>query len=129
MKCDKEAVAAGLSHALQCLLFLTNRWMENVSLEVSATCFHPAEIRGQRVQDVSVFSSCPEKGSPPDEIVVVHKPLKLEKQKLSRAKTPVLKVRPVTPKAKSQKLGKTRPRAKVGASKVAKNKKIDKVTN
>lgn len=98
--------------------------MENIGLEVVATCFHPAEIRGQRVQDVSVFTSCPEKGSPSDETVVVHKPSKLEKQKPRRAKTPVLKVRPVTPKAKSHKPSKTRPQAKVMASKVAKNKKL-----
>lgn len=91
--------------------------MENVSLEVVATCFHPAEIRGQGVHDVSVFSSCPEKGSPLDESVVAHKPPKLEKQKSRRAKPLVLKVRPVTPKAKSHKLIKTRAQAKVVASK------------
>lgn len=90
-----------------------------MSLEVTATCFHPAEIRGQRVQDVSVFTSCPEKRSPPDETIVGPKRPKLEKQKSKHPKTPVLKVRPVTPKAKSHRLGKTRPRAKA-----AKNKKM-----
>lgn len=95
-----------------------------MSLEVIATCFNPADIRGQRVQDVSVFKSCPDKGSPPDETIVAHKHTKLEKQKSRRAKTPVLKVRPVTPKSKSRKLSKTRPQAKVVASKVAKNNKL-----
>uniref|UniRef100_H3CHN6 Chondroadherin-like protein n=1 Tax=Tetraodon nigroviridis TaxID=99883 RepID=H3CHN6_TETNG len=42
-----------------CPLLPFRRWMENVSLEVTATCFHPAEVRGQRVQDVGVFTSCP----------------------------------------------------------------------
>lgn len=98
--------------------------MENVSLEVTATCFHPAEVRGQRVQDVGVFTSCPEKGSPPDESVVAHKPPKLEKQKPKRAKTLMLKVRPLTTKSKSHKLSKTRPPKKVVALKVAKNKKM-----
>lgn len=112
------------------VLSLSIRWMKNVSLEVTATCFHPAEIRGQRVQDVSVFTSCPEKGkvSPPDETVVAIKPPKLDKQKPRHTKTPVHKVRPVTPKAKSHKPSKTRPQAKVVAIKVAKNKKLKKKT-
>lgn len=105
---------------VQCPLYLI-RWMENISLEAIATCFYPAEIRGQRVQDVSVFTSCLEKGSPLDETVVAHSHPKLEKQKLRRAKTPVLKVRPVTPKAKSDQLSKTRPQPRAVASKVAKN--------
>lgn len=122
MKCEKEAVVAG--RTITCLSFVFDyiRWMENVSLEVVATCFHPAGIRGQRVQDVSVFTSCPEKGSPPDKTVETHKPPKLEKEKPKRVKSPLLKVRPVTPKSKSHKLSKT-PQVKVVAIKVTKNKK------
>lgn len=86
--------------------------MENVSLDVTATCFHPAEVRGQKVQEVNVFMSCQEKESPADKITVAATPPKLKKQKVSRAKSPTLKVRPVKSKAKSRKMSKTRPRSK-----------------
>lgn len=80
------------------------------------------------MQDVNVFTSCPEKGkvSPPDKTVVANKPPKLDKQKPRHTKTPVHKVRPVTPKAKLHKSSKTRPQAKVGAIKVARSKKLKK---
>lgn len=100
--------------------------MENVSLEVTATCFHPAEVRGQRVQDVSVFTSCPKEGSSPDETAVAAAPQKLKKQTPARPKPPVLKVSRVKPKAKSHKPGKSRPQSKAAAIKVAKNKKTTK---
>lgn len=106
-----------------CIIISTIRWMENVSLDVIATCLNPAEIRGQRVRDVSVFKACPDKRSSADETLVVTRPPKLKKQKPSRATSPMLKVRPVK-KAKSHKLGKTRPLSKAVAHKVGKNKKV-----
>lgn len=98
--------------------------MENVSLDVIATCLSPAEIRGQRVKDVGVFASCPDKGSPADETAVAATPPKLKKQKPKLAKSPMLRVGPVKPKAKSHKLGKIRPLPKAVAPKVEKNKKL-----
>uniref|UniRef100_A0A665T3C5 LRRNT domain-containing protein n=1 Tax=Echeneis naucrates TaxID=173247 RepID=A0A665T3C5_ECHNA len=53
------------------VLDLNFRWMENVSLEVTATCGHPPELRGQKVMDVQVFTSCPEIISPQDQRVVI----------------------------------------------------------
>lgn len=96
--------------------------MENISLDVIATCLNPAEIRGQRVRDVSVFTSCPDKRSPADETLVATILPKLIKQKPGRARSPMLKVKPAK-KAKSHKLGKTRPLSKAVAHKVGKNKK------
>ncbi|KAM9780465.1 chondroadherin-like protein [Neosynchiropus ocellatus] len=43
-----------------CTLMPLYRWMENVSLEVSATCGHPPELEGHLLKDVQVFKSCPE---------------------------------------------------------------------
>ncbi|KAM9391741.1 chondroadherin-like protein [Pholidichthys leucotaenia] len=43
-----------------CSLLPLRRWMENVSLEVIATCAYPPELSGQRVEDVVLFKSCPE---------------------------------------------------------------------
>uniref|UniRef100_A0A3Q0RP93 Chondroadherin n=1 Tax=Amphilophus citrinellus TaxID=61819 RepID=A0A3Q0RP93_AMPCI len=40
-----------------CSLLPLRRWMENVSLEVTATCGHPPDLRGQKVQDIHIFKS------------------------------------------------------------------------
>lgn len=102
-------------------LCLCLRWMENASLEVIATCGHPPEIRGQKVRDVHVFTSCPESGSPPDEkVVVAPRPPKVKKPKPSLLKAPGVKARPAKPKAKATK---NKPQKKPMAPKVAKNKK------
>lgn len=111
--CLREYLPAFVvSLALICPLFPTIRWMENVSLDVTAICFHPAEVRGQKVQEVKVFMSCQEKESPPDKSTVAATSPNLKKLKVSRAKSPVLKVRPIKSKAKSRKITKTRPRSK-----------------
>lgn len=105
-------------------LSLSLRWMENVSLEVIATCGHPPEIRGQKVQDVNVFTSCPESGSPPDrKVVVAPRPPQLKKHKPSLLKAPGSKARPVKAKAKILKPTKNRPHVKPVAPKVTKKKK------
>ncbi|XP_074511505.1 chondroadherin-like protein [Sebastes fasciatus] len=108
-----------------CPLLPLRRWMENVSLEVIATCGHPPEIRGQKVRDVHVFTSCPAGGSPPDEEVVVTapRPAKVKKPKPSPSKAPGVKTRPAKPKAKQPKATKNKPQRKRKAPKVTKNKK------
>lgn len=100
------------------------RWMENVSLEVTANCGHPPELRGQSVRDVHVFTSCPESISPPGKnVVVALKPQKVKKPKPSLSKVPALKAKPVKPKAKLPKATKNRPPRKPVAPRVTKNKK------
>lgn len=93
-------------------------------MEVIATCGHPPEIRGQKVRDVHVFTSCPESSSPPDEkVVVAPGPPKVKKPKPRLSKAPGVKARPAKPKAKLPKPTKNRPQRKPVAPKVAKNKK------
>lgn len=100
------------------------RWIENVSLEVTANCGHPPELRGQSVRDVQVFTSCPESISPPGEkVVVALKPQKVKKPKPGLSKVPALKAKPVKPKAKLPKATKNRPPRKPVAPRVTKNKK------
>lgn len=109
-----------------CSLSLSLRWMDNVSLEVIATCGHPPEIRGQKVKDVHVFTSCPESNSPPpDEKVAVTapRPPKVKKPKASASKAPAVKAKPAKPKAKLPKPTKNKPQRKPVAPKVTKNKK------
>ncbi|XP_028268000.1 chondroadherin-like protein [Parambassis ranga] len=103
-----------------CPLLPLRRWMENVTLEVGATCGHPPELRGQRVRDVQVFMSCQENVSPPDEkAVVVPSTPKVKTSKPSQK----LKVKPEKPKAKPAKPPKNQPPRKPGTPKTTKNKK------
>ncbi|XP_070703524.1 chondroadherin-like protein [Pempheris klunzingeri] len=107
-----------------CSLLPLRRWMENVSLEVIATCGHPPELRGQKVRDIHVFKSCPESGSPPDEkVVVATRPPKVKKPKPSLSKALGVKARPAKPRAKLPKPTKNKPQRKPVAPKVTKNKK------
>ncbi|XP_040918899.1 chondroadherin-like protein [Toxotes jaculatrix] len=107
-----------------CALLPLRRWMENVSLEVIATCGHPQELRGQKVRDVQVFVSCPESSSPPhQEVVVEPRTSKVKKPKPSLSKAPGVKARPGKPKAKLPKPTKSQPQRKPTAPKVAKSKK------
>ena len=98
--------------------------MENVSLEVIATCGNPPELRGQKVRDIHVFKSCPESSSRPDEEVAVAptRP-KVKNPKLSLLKVPGLKAKPAKPKANQPKPTKNRPQRKPAASTVTKKKK------
>ncbi|XP_068434439.1 chondroadherin-like protein [Clinocottus analis] len=108
-----------------CPLLRLRRWMENVSLEVIATCGHPPEIRGQKVRDVHVFTSCPEISSPSDKKVVkASRSPKFKKPKTSLLKTPGVKARPTKPKAKLLKPTKTKPQRKPGGPKLTKNKTL-----
>ncbi|XP_070836765.1 chondroadherin-like protein [Chaetodon trifascialis] len=107
-----------------CPLLPLRRWMENVSLEVIATCGHPPEVRGQRVRDVHVFTSCPESVSPPVEKVVgAPRPPKVKKPTLSLSKGTGVKARPAKTKTKLPKPPKNKPQRKPVAPKVTKNKK------
>jgi len=99
--------------------------MENVSLEVMATCGHPPELRGQKVKDVHVFTACPESSSPPDKKVVKSsRSPKFKKPKTSLSKTPGVKARPSKPKAKLLKPTKSKRQRKPGGPKVTKNKTL-----
>ncbi|XP_034566606.1 chondroadherin-like protein [Notolabrus celidotus] len=90
-----------------CSLLHLRRWMENVSLEVVATCGNPPEVKGQKVKEVSVFKSCPENGSPPEVKVVVDSGLSKPKPRLS--KVSAVKARPAKPRNKQTKTGKKKP--------------------
>lgn len=98
--------------------------MENVGLEVMATCGNPPEVKGQRVREVHVFTSCPESRSPPDpEVVVATAPPKLNKHKLGISKGFGSKAKPVKSKAKKLKTTKRWPQVKPTGPKVTKKKK------
>lgn len=103
------------------------RWMEKVSLEVTASCGHPPELRGQNVVDVQVFTSCPESGSRPDqEVIMDPKPPQAKKPKPSLPKAMGVKARPAKPKVKQSKPTKKQPQRKPAITKVSKNKKTIK---
>ncbi|XP_033501401.1 chondroadherin-like protein [Epinephelus lanceolatus] len=108
-----------------CALLPLRRWMENVSLEVIATCGHPLELRGQRVRDIQVFTSCPESSSPPGEkVAVAPGPPKAKKAKSpSLSKAPGVKARPAKLKTKPLKPTRNKPQRKPAAPKVTKKKK------
>uniref|UniRef100_A0A672HBQ0 Chondroadherin-like protein n=1 Tax=Salarias fasciatus TaxID=181472 RepID=A0A672HBQ0_SALFA len=108
-----------------CLLMPLRRWMENVGLEVIATCGHPPELRGKKVKDFQVFTSCPEEVSrPEEEVMVTSRPLKktpkLKKPKPSSLKSP--KARPTKTKVKVNKPAKKQPAKKPVTPKLSKNK-------
>uniref|UniRef100_A0A8C2YZL3 LRRCT domain-containing protein n=1 Tax=Cyclopterus lumpus TaxID=8103 RepID=A0A8C2YZL3_CYCLU len=108
-----------------CPLWPLRRWMENVSLEVIATCGHPPEIRGQKVKDVHVFTSCPESSSPLDKkAVTASRSPKFKKPQTSLWKTPGVKARLAKPSAKLLKPTKSKPQRKPGGPKVTKNKTL-----
>lgn len=92
-----------------------------MTLEVIATCGYPAEVKGQRVRDVSVFTSCPESSSPPDQKVVVASiSPKLKKKKPNLSKALGSKARPAKAKAIKAKVLKSN--KKPLSPKVTKNK-------
>lgn len=100
-------------------LSLVFRWMENVSLEVIATCGQPPELRGQSIRDVSVFTSCPESAPPPgEEVTVDHRPPEVKKPKPSLSNSHRVKANPAKPKAKKSKPTKNQPQRKPAAPKV-----------
>lgn len=78
-------------------------------MELTATCGHPPELRGQKVRGIHVFKSCPENISPPEK-----KSAADPKVKKSKAQTT----------AKVAKLPRKQPQRKPGPPKVTKKKKI-----
>lgn len=116
------------SSSLQILL-LPLRWMENVGLEVMATCGNPPEVKGQRVHEVHVFTSCPESRTPPDPVVVAATGApRLNKHKIGISKGFGPKAKPVKPKAKQLKTTKRWPQVKPTRPKVPKKKKTQQIT-
>ncbi|KAF3700476.1 Chondroadherin-like protein Precursor [Channa argus] len=106
-----------------CPMLPLRRWMENVSLEVIASCGHPPELKGKMVREVSVFTSCPESSSPPSEAVTVDpRPSNLKKPKPRLSKASRVKLRPVKSKDKLAKSSKNQPRKKPVAPKKTKKK-------
>ncbi|XP_061556914.1 chondroadherin-like protein [Phycodurus eques] len=110
-----------------CTLLPLRRWMENVSLEVDATCGHPPELKGQKVRELELFKSCPENSSNTDRRrVVVVAPVKAKKQKLSLVKTSGVKTKPERNNTKRPKPTKKKPQRKPAVATVAKKKKLIK---
>ncbi|XP_030591715.1 chondroadherin-like protein [Archocentrus centrarchus] len=103
-----------------CSLLPLRRWMENVSLEVAATCGHPPDLRGQKVQDIHIFKSCPENISPPEKTVVDPK---VVKSKPNALKSQKVKARPAQPRGKVVKPPRKQPQRKPGTPKITKKKK------
>lgn len=100
-------------------LYLWLRWMENVSLELTATCGHPPELRGQKVRGIHVFKSCPENISPPEKKSAAYS--KVKKSKADSLKSRKVKAQTT---AKVAKLPRKQPQRKPGPPKVTKKKKI-----
>lgn len=69
--------------------------MESVKLDVTATCAHPLELRGQQIRDVDVFTTCPEDVAPQYEKAVSRlRPTNLKKPEHGALKSPREKIRP-----------------------------------
>ncbi|XP_039861963.1 chondroadherin-like protein [Simochromis diagramma] len=102
-----------------CSLLPLRRWMENVSLELTATCGHPPELRGQKVRGIHVFKSCPENISPPEKKSAADP--KVKKSKADSLKSRKVKAQTT---AKVAKLPRKQPQRKPGPPKVTKKKKI-----
>lgn len=80
--------------------------MENVGLEVMATCGNPPEVKGQRIREVTVFKSCPESKSSEAE---AGQPSKQNARKLTSKD---FKEKQTKPKLKKLNTTKGRPQAK-----------------
>ncbi|XP_061740811.1 chondroadherin-like protein [Nerophis ophidion] len=72
-----------------CTLLPLRRWMDKVSMEVGATCGHPAHLKGQKVRDVELFKSCsPASGSASDtKGLVLPTQVKLKQAQVNLVKT------------------------------------------
>ncbi|KAK2833768.1 hypothetical protein Q5P01_017657 [Channa striata] len=94
-----------------CPLLHLRRWMENVSLEVIATCGQPPELKGKMVSEVSVFTSCPERSSLPGEVEVTLDPgpPNTRKPKPSLSKASGVKLRSAKSKSTWAKSSKKKP--------------------
>lgn len=77
------------------------RWLENVGLEVMATCGSPPKVKGLKVLEVQVFKSCQEGKSPEPEAT----------------RPPKLNMRKLTPKAFGSKKKQIKPKLKLNTTK------------
>ncbi|XP_061702435.1 chondroadherin-like protein [Syngnathoides biaculeatus] len=110
-----------------CTLLPLRRWLENVSLEVGATCGLPPQLKGRKVRELDLFKSCPENSSYADRRRgVVVAPVKSKKQKLSLMKTSGLKSKPERNNTKRPKPTKKKPQRKPALAMLAKKKKLIK---
>uniref|UniRef100_A0A3Q2GGU0 Chondroadherin-like protein n=1 Tax=Cyprinodon variegatus TaxID=28743 RepID=A0A3Q2GGU0_CYPVA len=96
-----------------CSLLPLRRWMESVKLEVSATCSHPLELRGQQVGDTTAFATCP---GNTERVAVRPRPVKIK----SSGEKPRLQ------KPQLAKLPRNQHPRKTGKHKKTKNKKINR---
>ncbi|KAG7504960.1 chondroadherin [Solea senegalensis] len=107
-----------------CALLPLRRWMEKASLEVTATCGHPPDLKGQKVWEVQIFASCPESSTHPQQVIVDPNPTKVKTPKTILSKAVVgAKAKPAKPKTKPHNPTKNQARRKTVAKKVAKKKK------
>lgn len=96
--------------------------MENVSLEVTATCGLPPDLRGRKVQDIHILKSCPENISPSEKTSVVDP--KVDKSKPNALKSQKVKASSAQPKPRVSKPLRKQPQRKPGTQETTKNKKI-----
>lgn len=71
-------------HACLHFYFFNNffcRWLERVNLKVRAKCGYPPELKGQKVQDIHVFKSCPGQEPPTSQDLKSSKTRKSTKSK------------------------------------------------
>ncbi|XP_041863766.1 chondroadherin-like protein isoform X2 [Melanotaenia boesemani] len=107
-----------------CALEPLHRWVENVRLEVTATCDLPPELRGQQVRDVPVFTACPKIIAPSNETAAVEPRIsKMQKSKPSSLKPRKVKARPGRAKIQKQ------PKKPSQMAKKTENKKTVNITN
>ncbi|XP_076122792.1 chondroadherin-like protein [Alosa pseudoharengus] len=109
-----------------CNLLLLRKWMDNVSLTVSATCGHPAELQGQSVKDVSVFQTCPEDEPSPSKPPLKAKGAAKAPKKVKPKPSLLKGGKPKMSKAKPKPVESPKPSALPKPAK--KNKKSKKIT-
>lgn len=95
--------------------------MENATLEGSATCGQPPELKGQKVKDVQIFKSCPglTNTTPPprSELTVDLRAKKAKKLRPNLSQPAEVKTKPSKPKVKPNKAIKKQPQRKTSSSK------------
>nr|XP_057905677.1 chondroadherin-like protein [Doryrhamphus excisus] len=108
-----------------CTVLPLRRWMDNVSLEVGATCGHPPDLKGQKIRDLDLFKSCSSESSTISDRkgLVAPAQVKVKKAKLNFVKVPGVKAKPGKNNVKQTKPTKKKPQWKPAAA-VTKKKKV-----
>ncbi|XP_054615791.1 chondroadherin-like protein isoform X2 [Dunckerocampus dactyliophorus] len=109
-----------------CTLLPLRRWMDNVSLEVGATCGHPPVLKGQKIRNLDLFKSCTSDSSSTSDRkgLVAPAQVKVKKAKLNSVKAPGVKAKPGKNNVKQPKQTKKKPQRKPVAATVTKKKKV-----